>query len=98
MIPAPVVGAAILTLIWMALWWLVGGRRELRPLGCRATACAWGVLALHEAAHFQQLLLSVLYLAFTIEWSIKAVLRQQAEHRLRSQLWYLAHRRHEPTS
>lgn len=49
MIPETVVGLAILTLIWMVLWWFTGDRRPLSHLSCGTVAIACMVLAIHEA-------------------------------------------------
>lgn len=50
MIPDAVGGLALLTLAWLALWWLVGGRKPLSSTCCTVGAIAWGVLALDAAS------------------------------------------------
>jgi hypothetical protein len=69
-IPAPVAGAAILTLVWLALWSVVGVGRHvpLGRLGSWATAISFGVLALSDASR-QRLLWSVAFLLCAGFWA-----------------------------
>lgn len=82
MIPAEVVGLAIITVAWTGLWWLAGGRADLSPLSCRALAVCWAVMALHEASHFQSLAMSVFYLWLAWSWAAKGAKRERTRRML----------------
>jgi steroid 5-alpha reductase family enzyme len=69
-IPVPIVGAAVLVLLWMALWWLAGHRHRFGMVGCLAWAAACGVLATDRAT--QQSWLAVLWLALALGWAWSA--------------------------